>query len=239
MESKLKRKNSELGYIQGLNFIVIQLLRNLNEEEAFLILAFIYDHVYEPFFFKDMKGLKEFLNLICRILEDKYNEIYNNLKINQDLLKNILLSWIVCLFMNLDLDFEQKWILLKFIVIFKKSGLLKIVLYIFKKIYKKLRRSENFIQFHNELKNVSIFLKKNKIAKRLCKININKQTQKVIDDFKKMKSEEDKKMFIIYKNVENIINRDNFQKHYFFNNTKLTPSQREKMLEEFVELNEI
>ena len=212
MESFLKRKFPEVSYVQGLNFITVELARNLNEEDSFLILMYIHDCIFQPYFFREMKGLQEFLTLICKILESKYIEIYNKLKIKEDLLKNFLLSWVVCLFMNLD--FEQKWNIIKFIVVFKKAGIVRILLYIFKKIYKKLKQSENFIEFNNELRKVGWILNNKKILKKLYKVKLSSNILKIIDEFNHETSKKDYRKFTVYRNEE-ILDLKHYNKNYF------------------------
>lgn len=212
MESIIKRKFPEVSYIQGLNFITVELGRNLNEENSFLILMYIHDCIFQPYFFREMKGLQEFLSLICKILESKYFEMYNKLKINEDLLRNFLLSWVVCLFMNLD--FQQKWNVVKFIVVFKKAGIVRVLLYIFKKIYKKLKKSENFMEFNEELKKVGWILNNKKILKKLYKVKLNSSILKIIDEFNLETNKKDYRKFTIYRN-QDILNLQNFNKNYF------------------------
>jgi len=57
-------------------------------------------------------------------------------KSNLEMIKNFMISWLVCLFNNLDIKIKSKWDILKYIILQKWLGMIKIVVYLLKYLKK-------------------------------------------------------------------------------------------------------
>lgn len=70
-----------VGYAQGMNFLIMPLLFNMTEEEAFCLLVRLMNHYHlRDLFIQDMPGLHKNLYLFDRLLEDFEPALYCHLR---------------------------------------------------------------------------------------------------------------------------------------------------------------
>lgn len=89
----------EVGYTQGMCFIAVPLIINMNESEAFcLLVTLMKDYNVRLFFQDEMRGLHLLLYQFDRLLEDKCPYLYNHLVKQGVKLLMFALQWFLTFF---------------------------------------------------------------------------------------------------------------------------------------------
>ncbi len=92
------RRNPTVGYCQGLNFIVAQLLRHLDEEEAFWVLCSLIECILPLDYYTAMIGVLVDQAVFAELVENCMPNLFNafkKLSIDPTL---VSMQWFICLF---------------------------------------------------------------------------------------------------------------------------------------------
>lgn len=115
------RYDSNLGYVQGMNFIVGSILYHANEEIAFWIFVSLIEEfelrdIYEPL----LPGLYKHCFVIEKLIESNLPELYKHFNDHNIMAEMYATDWILCLFSNIiplpligdfyDLFITQGWV---------------------------------------------------------------------------------------------------------------------------------
>lgn len=96
------KRNMEMGYCQGLNFICYYFLTNgFSEEETFWILAYIIEEIIPKNYYINMVPLLSDTKILKHILELKFPLFIEHIKDLYIDLNFILIPWFVMVFTNL------------------------------------------------------------------------------------------------------------------------------------------
>lgn len=95
------KRNMEMGYCQGINFIVYYLLEmKFNEERVFWILAYLVEHLIPKGYYGNMVPVISDIKLFKHILRLKKPKLIKHFQnINLDL-NFFVISWFVTVFTN-------------------------------------------------------------------------------------------------------------------------------------------
>ncbi len=77
----LKRRNSKVGYCQGLNMLASYLvIKGLSEEEAFWVIVHLIEEVIPREYYSTMISLTADINLLLLFLSARHPKLYKHLK---------------------------------------------------------------------------------------------------------------------------------------------------------------
>lgn len=92
------KRNSTIGYCQGLNFVAGHLLRYLTEEEAFWALCCLIESILPIDYYPAMIGILVDQKVFAKLVKMNFVEVWNHLeKMNLDV-SLLSLQWFICLF---------------------------------------------------------------------------------------------------------------------------------------------
>ena len=75
-----------------------------------------------------MKGLKQDIFTVKKLIEIKYPDLTAYLNKKEISIDNSLLTWMICLFTHADLGNEASQRIIEYIIVNKKIGLYKIII---------------------------------------------------------------------------------------------------------------
>ena len=131
--------------------------------------------VYQPYFFEKMKGLKQDIYTIKKLIQIKYPDLMKYFEDKEISIDNSLLTLIICMFTHLDIDDEVCKGLLEYIIVLKKVGLYKIILYCIKKLKSRLRKVASIVELSEEMKKINVCLQRRNVLAKIDRVEIDKK----------------------------------------------------------------
>lgn len=169
--------NSELGYCQGMAFIVAIFILYMNEEDAFFMLISLLDkYKLNDLFSSNMPLLNEYLFIFDQLLLSFFPKIHEHLK-NENVHTSMYASqWFITLFSyNINILYAIRiW---DFFFIHNYTFLFKIALAFFK-LQEQAILNESFEDILNRLKVLSKHVELNHLIKTAMDINISPELLK-------------------------------------------------------------
>ncbi len=92
---------------------------------------YLFETVYTPYYFENMRGLKLDLEIVMQLLRQGQRHVFDFLDGNHYQLDHYLMNWLVCLFMSLNISFTRKFEILEYIIMEKKKGMFRIIQFLF------------------------------------------------------------------------------------------------------------
>lgn len=127
------KRNSRIGYCQGMNFIVGNLLKYLTEEEAFWVFVAINEHLLPIDYYADMMGILVEKKVFEDLLVKTFPKMVQHMNECNYMLDLIAFQWFVTLFFNSLTHPSEKFVLTAFLLqgqnIIIKIGLLIVELF--------------------------------------------------------------------------------------------------------------
>ena len=150
-----------------MNFVVAELSKVFDSaEKVFLVFTYLFESVHSIAYFDKMAGLERDLNRLSEMTNKLYPGMCNRLERFGISLRNIFVAWLVCLFTNLNIDSKLKLLLLEFIIINKKIGIFKVVLFIVHRLAMKINENDDDETISRMIKNIgNVFLTDNLFEK--------------------------------------------------------------------------
>ena len=110
--------------------------------------------MYTPHYFEEMKGVKHDISVVNSLVKYRFPALHEFLSARDLSIDNTILSWSICLFMNMNLCEATKSDLLEYILVYKKAAVYKIIIYCVKKVKKDLVECSNIVDCNQTLKDV-------------------------------------------------------------------------------------
>lgn len=222
------RRNVSLGYIQGFNFIVGKLLKQIpNEEEVFYLFINIIEDKLPLNFYSEMCGLMADVDIMIKILIVYCPRLIQHLEEYDllDFLKNVLLQWFLSVFTH---NFNEDFTYFILDVFFIQGGvvLLKVAYHLIKESEDKLMMVTNLIELKSildrgnstssiysgdlaelKLKLLEDFILDDHVL-NMNRYNISKYIEKNIREYNKSKIERRKNELFVLKNEEKEVQCD-------------------------------
>lgn len=148
-------------------------MKKLVKEKAFLLFCYAIDTVYQPYYFEDMKGVKHDINVANELIKFRFPALHDYLTQKDLSIDNTVLSWTICLFMNMNLNESVKAELLEFILVYKKAAIYKIIIYCIKKVKKRLLTCTNIVDCNQILREVEKHLDRDDISGEIIKVKVD------------------------------------------------------------------
>jgi len=133
------------------------------------------DTVYQPYYFEEMKGVKHDISVVNDLVKYRFPTLHAFLTRCEISIDNTILSWTICLFMNMNLSFEVKSDLMEYILVYKKTAVYKAIIYCVKKVKRELVQCSNIVDCNNTLKDVERFLERPDIISEIIDVTINEE----------------------------------------------------------------
>ncbi|CAG9331521.1 unnamed protein product [Blepharisma stoltei] len=144
--------NPNLGYVQGMNFIVAVLLWHTSEVQAFwFFVALIEQYKLVDNFSQDLPGLEKHCRVIEHLLKESMPSLYEHLSENGVSMHMIISDWCFVLFMNLIPIEQTGWILNKFFK-YGWSFIYKLILEILARLKAKIMDCRNIMEILSAIK---------------------------------------------------------------------------------------
>jgi hypothetical protein len=143
------RRNNSIGYVQGMNFIVGNLLKVVkNEEECFWLFVQIIEQILPLNYFSELAGLMVDVDILILLLEKYFPNLIQHLEENciLEYFKNILFQWLITLFSE-NFKFESTIVIWDMMFLEKSIVLLKTVIGLLKLAKNDLLKIENLDDF--------------------------------------------------------------------------------------------
>ena len=110
------KRNPTIGYCQGMNFIVGNLLKYLNEEESFWVFVSITENILPIDYYSDMMGILVDQKVFEILLKERYPRVVSHMQKHNYQLDLIAFQWLVTLFFNSLQHETEKFILTAFLL---------------------------------------------------------------------------------------------------------------------------
>lgn len=120
-----------------------------------------------------MEGLKTDTELLNQIILKKHPKLINHFLAIDVSLESFLFSWMVCLFANLKINNKSYEEFIKFIVVNKRKGLFKSVLFCVKKLKKKLMKCKNNREATDLLRNSNFCFERKDLLWKIKKVKVD------------------------------------------------------------------
>lgn len=143
-----------------------------------MIFLYIFETIYAPFYFENMRGLKQDLEMLYALLEKDYEHIIQFLRGHEYLLDHFFMNWLVCLFMSLDLNFKRKFEILQYIIQFKKRGLFRLTIFVLSENEDILLSCTNFAEIESKVKDFYLALEDPFLFARLKRLQMDETVLK-------------------------------------------------------------
>lgn len=122
-----------------------------------------------------MKGVKHDISVTNELIKYSFPVLHDYLQ-KQDLaIDNTILSWTICLFMNMSLHDKIKSDLLEYILVYKKNAIYKTMIYCIKKVKKKLLECNNIVDCNQTLREVEKHLDRPDIITEIADVKIDNE----------------------------------------------------------------
>lgn len=97
------KRNMEVGYCQGMNFMCYHFLtEGFSEEETFWILAYIFEQLIPKNYYTNMVPIIADIKMLRHLMQEKYPKLVSHIQdLNVDL-NFILIPWFIMAFMNIQ-----------------------------------------------------------------------------------------------------------------------------------------
>ena len=110
------KRNPTIGYCQGMNFIVGNLLKELNEEESFWVFVAMTENLLPIDYYSDMLGILVDQKVFEHLLIKEFPKLVAHMEENNYLLDLIALEWLVTLFLNNLPRETERFVLTAFLI---------------------------------------------------------------------------------------------------------------------------
>lgn len=111
------KRNASIGYIQGMNYIVKELLKNLDETQAFWVFVHINETILPVDYYNNkLQGIRLEHKVLQHLLRSYFAALVTHLKHYNFELDYIPISWIISLFMNDLNDSARPFVMSAFLI---------------------------------------------------------------------------------------------------------------------------
>lgn len=137
------KRNPTIGYCQGMNFIVGNLLKHLNEEESFWVFIKIVEDMLPIDYYSHMLGILTDQRIFNTLLTKKYPKLVAHMQNHNYQLDLIAFQWFVTLFFN-SVDHKTEIFILSAFLLKGQKIIIRIALLIVDVLKEKIFKANDF-----------------------------------------------------------------------------------------------
>lgn len=145
--STFVKRNPTIGYCQGMNFIVGNLLKYLKEDESFWVFIHIVENMLPIDYYSQMLGILTDQRIFNNLLTKKFPKLVAHMQNHNYQLDLIAFQWFCTLFFNSVSHETEKFILTAFLLKGQKI-IIRIALLIVDYLKEKIFKADDFVQIY-------------------------------------------------------------------------------------------
>ena len=137
------KRNPTIGYCQGMNFIVGNLLKHLNEEESFWVFIQIVENMLPIDYYSHMLGILTDQRIFNNLLTKRFPKLVAHMQNHNYSLDLIAFQWLVTLFFN-NVNHETETFILTAFLLKGQKIIIRIALLIVDYLKDKIFKADDF-----------------------------------------------------------------------------------------------